>query len=347
MIEVNNREISLNREPFIIAEISANHCGSLDIALKSIASAKECGVDAVKLQTYKAGSMTLNSDKQDFLIKDGLWKGYKLYDLYEEACTPYEWHKKLFNYADDLGITIFSSPFDNEAVDFLDDLNAPAFKIASFEIVDLELIKYSASKGKPLLISTGMASEEEIDEAVKVAKDYGNGQILLFHCISSYPAPTKDANVGLIKTLRDKYKVEVGLSDHTLTNTTAISAVCMGASAIEKHFIIDKNIQGPDSSFSIEPKQLKDLKISTNEAWLSVGTGNFDRSQNEIKNKVFRRSLYFVKNIKSGEIVTADAVRSIRPGFGIAPKYLNEIVNKKRVKKDVYIGDRVEWELLN
>ena len=192
-----------------------------------------------------------------------------------------------------------------------------------------------------------MASEEEINDAVKVAKDFGNGQILLFHCISSYPAPLEDSNLRLIKTLREKYKVEVGLSDHTITNTTAISAISIGASAVEKHFIIDKNIQGPDSSFSIEPKQLKDLKISTNEAWLSVGTGNFDRSQNEIKNKVFRRSLYFVKNIKSGEIVTADAVRSIRPGFGIAPKYLNEIVNKKRVKKDVYIGDRVEWELLN
>ena len=347
MIEVNNREISRNNAPYIIAEISANHCGSLDLALKSIASAKDCGADAVKLQTYKAGSMTLNSDKEDFLIKGGLWKGYKLYDLYKEACTPYEWHKQLFNYAHELGITIFSSPFDKEAVDVLVDLNTPAFKIASFEIVDLELIKYAASKGKPLLISTGMASQEEINEAVKVAKDFGNGQILLFHCISSYPAPSKDSNLRLIKTLREKYKVEVGLSDHTITNTTAISAISIGASAVEKHFIIDKNMQGPDSSFSIEPKELKDLKIATYQAWEALGSGTFSRSENEMKNKVFRRSLYFVKDIKSGTIITSDAIRSIRPGFGIPPKFLSEIVNKKRVNKDVYIGDRVEWGLLD
>ncbi len=347
MIEINNRSISINNEPYIIAEISANHCGSLEFALKTIEAAKKSGADAVKLQTYKASSMTLNSKKNDFIIKDGLWKGYKLYDLYEEACTPYEWHKELFDYANKLGITIFSSPFDCSAIDFLNELNAPAFKIASFEIIDLELIKYAASKGKPLLISTGMASESEIDEAVKVAKNFGNGKILLFHCISSYPAPLKDANIRLIKTLRDKYNLEIGLSDHTLTNTAATTAVSMGATAIEKHFIFDKSLKGPDSSFSIAPEQLKELKIASKEAWQTLGNGTFVRSENEKKNKIFRRSLYFVKDIKCGEIITSDAVRSIRPGFGIPPKYLGQIVNNKRVKKDVYIGDRVEWSLLD
>ena len=346
MIVINNREISINKPPYIIAEISANHCGSLEMALKSIKSAKVNGADAVKLQTYKASSMTIDSDKDDFLIKAGLWKGYKLYDLYEEACTPYEWHKELFNYADKLGITIFSSPFDNESIDFLSELNVPAFKIASFEIIDLELIKYAASKGKPLLISTGMASQKEIDDAVKIAKDYGTGEILLFHCISSYPAPSKEANISLIKTLKDKYNVEVGLSDHTLTNISAILAISMGAAAVEKHFILDNNMKGPDSSFSIEPNQLKELKIATKESWEAIGNGTFDRSKNEKKNKIFRRSLYFVKNIKSGTIVTIDSIRSIRPGFGLAPKFISEIVNKKRVNKDVCIGDRVEWNLL-
>ena len=347
MIEINNREISVNQLPYIIAELSANHYGSIDIAIKSIESAKKCGADAVKLQTYKASSMTLDSNKNDFLIKEGLWKGYKLYDLYQEASTPYAWHEELFKYANKLGITIFSSPFDREAVDFLDDLNVPAFKIASFEVVDLDLIKYAASKGKPLLISTGMASEEEIDEALKTAKDYGNGEILLFHCISSYPAPLKDANLTLIKTFRDKYDVEVGLSDHTLTNSAAISAISLGASAVEKHFILDKKMKSPDSSFSIEPKELKELKLVTNECWEAQGKGSFKRSKNEKKNKIFRRSLYFVKDLKSGEKVTRDSIRSIRPGFGLAPKFLGEIVNKKVVNKDVYIGDRVEWDLLD
>ncbi len=347
MFEINNRTISLSSEPYIIAEISANHCGSLENAFNLISAAKDSGADAVKLQTYTADSMTLNSIKEDFLIKDGLWKGYNLYSLYNEASTPYEWHEKLFKFAKKLEITIFSSPFDADSIDFLDELNVPAFKIASFEIVDLDLIKYAASKGKPLLMSTGMAAEDEIDDAVKIAKDYGNGQILLFHCVSSYPALTEDSNISLIKTLRQKYNIEVGLSDHTLSNTAAIAAVAMGASVIEKHFIINKNLKGPDSSFSIEPHQMRELKNSTTKCWQALGSGSFSRSRNEEKNKIFRRSLYFIKDVKCGEIISKDDIKSIRPGFGVAPKFFDQIVNKKRVLKNVFKGDRVEWDILD
>ena len=347
MFEINNRIISLSSQPYIIAEISANHCGSIENAYKLISEAKKSGADAVKLQTYTPDSMTLNSKKQDFLIKDGLWKGYNLYELYKEACTPYEWHEKLFKYANEIKITIFSSPFDEEAVDFLDSLNVPAFKIASFEIVDLNLIKYAASKGKPLLISTGMASENEIDDAVRIAKDYGNGQLLLFHCVSSYPALSEDSNIKLIKNLRQKYKIEVGLSDHTLTNTASVRSISIGATAIEKHFTLDKNLKGPDSAFSIDPGEMRELKNTTTECWKALGNGDFHRSRNEQKNKIFRRSLYFVNDLKCGEIISKEDVKSIRPGFGLPPKYLDQIVNKKRVLKNVFVGDRVEWDVLD
>ena len=346
MIKIKGREISTNHNPYIIAELSANHSGSIDIALETIKSAKECGADAIKLQTYNANSMTLNSEKDDFLIKEGLWKGKRLYDLYNEASTPYEWHKELFGYANKIGITIFSSPFDELAVDLLDKLGAPAFKIASFEIVDLPLIKYVASKGKPLLISTGMASENEIDEAVEIAKKYGSGEILLFHCISNYPTITEESNLKMINTLRDKYKCEIGLSDHTLNNTAALAAVSLGACAIEKHFILDKKIGGPDSSFSILPNELKSLKVKTNECWRALGTGNFIRPISEKKNKIFRRSLYFVKNMNKGDLITKDHVRRIRPGYGISPKFYEQILNKK-INKSVKIGDRVEWNLID
>ena len=259
-MQINNRKISSKDEPFIIAELSANHCGSLEIALETIDSAKKNGADAIKIQSYTANSMTLDSNKDDFLIKNGTWKGYKLFDLYKEASTPYEWHEKLFNHARDIGITIFSTPFDEEAVDLLNSLNTPAYKIASFEIIDLPLIKYVASKGKPILISTGMACSEEINDAVITAKKYGTGEILLFHCVSDYPASTKDSNINLIKTLKEKYDVQVGLSDHTLSNTAALAAVSLGAVAIEKHFIVNKKLTGPDSTFSIDPEQIRSLK---------------------------------------------------------------------------------------
>ena len=345
MIKINGRKICSLEKPYIIAELSANHCGSLDRALESIKAAKEAGADAVKIQTYNPSSMTLDIDREDFLIKEGTWKGYKLYDLYKEAFTPYEWHPQLFKYAQNLGITIFSSPFDESAVDLLDKLDTPAYKIASFEIVDLPLIKYIASKGKPLLISTGMSSEIEINEALEVAKNYGNGEILLFHCISSYPAATSDSNINMIKTLKNKFKVEIGLSDHTLTNTAALAAVAIGATAIEKHFTLDRKDIGPDSSFSIEPKELEKLKKETSECWSALGNGDFHRCKEEKKNIIFRRSLYFVKDMEPGQVITKKDIQRIRPGYGLSPKFYEKILHKK-IKNFVKKGDRVSWEVI-
>ena len=344
-MKIDKRIVNENNEPYIIAELSANHCGSLEKAFETIKSAKQNGADAIKIQSYTPDSMTLDCNKDDFLIKEGNWKGYKLYDLYKEAYTPYEWHRELFNYARKLGITIFSTPFDEKAADLLEELDVPAFKIASFEIVDLPLIKYVASKGKPLLISTGMASENEIYEAVKVSKDYGCGDILLFHCISDYPASTKDSNINLVKTIKDKFDVEVGLSDHTLNNTSALAAICLGAVAIEKHFILDRQQKGPDSTFSIEPKELKELKCLTKECWQALGSGEFLRSTSESKNKVFRRSLYFVQDMEIGQLITHKDIKRLRPGYGLPPKYIDKVLNR-RLKKSVERGDRVTWDCL-
>ena len=342
---IDGKKIGLSNEPYIIAELSANHCGSIELAKKTIKSAKENGADAIKIQTYTANSMTLDCDKDDFLIKEGNWKGYKLHDLYSEASTPYEWHKELFEFAKKSKITIFSTPFDEEAVDLLDELNVPAFKIASFEIVDLPLIKYVAKKNKPILLSTGMASKDEINDAIYIAKKYGSGDILLFHCVSDYPASTEDSNIKMIKTFKEKYKIEVGLSDHTINNTAALAAVSLGAVAIEKHFIYSKKYKGPDSSFSIEPKQLKELKLTTTECWKALGSGDFKRPTSESKNIIFRRSLYFVEDIKSGDVITKKNIRRLRPGYGISPKFLDQIINKK-LKKSVERGDRVTWDCI-
>ena len=344
-MDIDGRKINNSNKPYIIAELSANHCGSLERALKTIESAKNNGADAIKLQTYKASSMTLDCNKDDFLIKEGTWKGYKLYDLYKEASTPYEWHKTLFEFARDIGITIFSSPFDEEAVDLLEDLGTPAYKIASFEIVDLPLIKYAALRGKPLLISTGMASKNEIDDAINTAKKYGSGDILLFHCVSDYPAATKDSNIKLINYLKERYHLEVGLSDHTLSHTAALASVSLGAVAIEKHFILDKKLIGPDSSFSIDPKQLRSLREITIECWEAMGTVNLKRPISESKNIIFRRSLYFVEDMRPGEVITSRHIKRLRPGYGLAPKFTEKILNK-RLKKPVEKGDRVTWDCI-
>ena len=342
MFTINGRNIGINEPPYVIAELSANHNGSLELAKKSILFAKETGVDAVKLQTYNASSMTIDSDKEDFIIKGGLWNGYKLYDLYEIASTPYEWHAELFQFANEIGITLFSTPFDEKAVDLLESLNTPAYKIASFELTDLSLISYAASKNKPLLISTGMGSEEEISEAIQVAKSSGCKDILIFHCISSYPAPTEQSNLKMIKKLREVFDVEVGLSDHTLDNITSIAAVSFNAVALEKHFILDRSLKGPDSEFSLEPDEFKNLVKETKKAWLAKGQDNFSRSAAEANSMVFRRSLYFVNNLSLGDIITENDIRRIRPGFGLPPKYLKQIIGK-RVSKNVSKGDRVEW----
>jgi len=345
MFTINQKTINQDHEPYIIAEISANHNGSLDRAKLSIKAAKDSGAQAVKFQTYSADTMTINCNKPDFLIKGGLWNGYKLYDLYGEASTPYEWHKELFTYSSEIGIDCFSTPFDESAVELLEELKTPAYKIASFELTDLPLIKLVASKNKPLLMSTGMATEEEISDAVNTALDAGATSILLFHCISSYPAPIELSNLRKIMTLRNRFGVEVGLSDHTLGITAAIVAIGLGASAIEKHFTLSRFDKGPDSDFSIEPSELTELVKGTKEAWLSLGKGDFSRSKFELSSLAFRRSIYFVRDLKSGHTITPQDIRRIRPGFGLPSKYYDEIIGKK-LKIDVGFGDPVKLEVL-
>ena len=343
---INNRLIGNNYPPYLIAELSANHNGSIDKAKLSIKKAKECGADTIKIQTYEADTMTINCSKEDFIIKSGLWKGYKLYDLYDEAHTPFEWHRELFEYAKKIGITIFSSPFDETAVDLLEELNTPAYKIASFELTDIPLISYVAKQGKPILMSTGMASEIEIGEALEAARSNGCNSILLFHCISSYPAPTSQANLKQIVNLKKNFGISIGLSDHTIGNTCAICAVSLGACAIEKHFTIDRSDEGPDSSFSMEPSELIDLVRETKIAWDSLGKEGFERPEAEKNNMVFRRSIYFIKDLKAGSKITVENIKRIRPGYGISPKYFKKLLGRT-IKYDVSRGDPVLWKNLD
>ncbi len=330
-------------KPFIIAEISANHCGSILKAKKMITAAKTAGASAVKIQTYEADSMTINSNKSDFKIKHGIWKGQKLYDLYKSAQTPFAWHERLFEHANKVGITIFSTPFDHRGVDLLERLNVPFYKVASFEITDLLLIEYIASKKKPILLSTGMSNEKEIGEALEIIKSKGVKEVLLFHCISSYPAKVEEYNLNMIKTLEKRFKTLVGLSDHTLGNEAALAAVALGAVAIEKHFKLNTNDKGPDSKFSSDPIEMKSLVVNTNEIWKGLGLGTYQRAPEEKKNILFRRSLYFMRDLNKGHQISKDDVRSIRPGYGLKPKYLKKVLTKK-TKKIVKIGDRVTWD---
>ena len=315
--------------------MSANHNGSIETAFKLIEAAKLAGADAVKLQTYRPDTITLNCDSEDFRIQGGLWDGRTLYDLYQEAHMPWEWHAPLFAHARKHGITIFSSPFDNTAVDLLEDLNAPAYKIASFEAVDMALIKYVASTGKPMIISTGMADAEEIQEAIDAARAGGCKELAVLHCVSGYPAPAGDYNLRTIPDMVQRFGLVTGLSDHTLDNTTAITSVAMGASIIEKHFTLDRSGGGPDDSFSLEPLELAALCKDSKTAWAALGCVDYGRKSSEQGNVKFRRSLYFVKDLKAGDVITADCVRSVRPGFGLAPKYLNEVIGNK-VLEDVF-----------
>lgn len=345
-INIAGRRIAADTSPYIIAELSANHNGKLETALRIIEEAKKAGADAVKLQTYKADTITLNSNSEEFQIKGGLWDGRTLYDLYEQAHMPWEWHKPLFDHARKLGITIFSSPFDNTAVDLLEELNAPAYKIASFEAVDLPLIKYVASTGKPMIISTGMADAEEIAEAIAAAREGGCKELAILHCVSGYPAPAEDYNLRTLPDMMERFGLVTGLSDHTLDNTTAIASVVMGASIIEKHFTLDRNGGGPDDSFSLEPAELTALCRDSKTAWQALGSVNYGRKSSEQGNIKFRRSLYFVKDMKAGDIITPDCVRSVRPGFGVAPKYLDKIIGKK-VNKDIKVNQAVAWDELD
>ena len=345
IMKINNRVISRETEPYIIAELSANHNGSIDRAFKSILAAKESGADAVKIQTYTADTMTIDCDRDDFKITSGLWKGYNLYELYKEAQTPYKWHKPLFDYAKEIGITIFSTPFDASAVDLLEELDTPAYKIASFEIIDLPLVKRVAQTKKPMIISTGMANLEEISEAVEVAKVNGCRDLVLLHCISSYPAPIEQSNLRTIPDMAERFGVLVGLSDHTMGTVASTTSVAFGACLIEKHFTLSRADKGPDSEFSLEPHELKQLCKDTKLAWQSLGKAGYERKNAEEESANHRRSLYFTKDIGVGETITEENVRSIRPGFGLPPKYLTKILGKK-VTRNISMGTPVKWELV-
>lgn len=339
-IEIAGRPIGVEFPPYVIAELSANHNGRLDTALRIVEEAKKAGADAVKLQTYKPDTITLDCDGEDFQIHGGLWDGRTLYELYEEAHMPWDWHKPIFERARELGITVFSSPFDNTAVDLLEDLNAPAYKIASFEAVDLPLIKYAASTGKPMIISTGMADAEEIAEAVHAAREGGCKELAVLHCVSGYPAPAEDYNLRTIVDMMNRFGLVTGLSDHTLDNTTAIASVAMGASIIEKHFTLDRSGGGPDDSFSLEPADMTALCRSTKTAWRALGAVNYGRKPSERENVKYRRSLYFVKDMKAGDVISENCVRSVRPGFGLAPKKINTVIGSI-LTTDVKYGEPV------
>jgi pseudaminic acid synthase len=341
-IMINGRLIGSEYSPYVIAEMSANHNGKIENALKIIEAAKRSGADAVKLQTYTADTITLNCNTEEFQIHGGLWDGLNLYELYKKAHTPWDWHKPLFDHAKAIGITIFSSPFDRTAIDLLEDLNAPAYKIASFEAIDLPLIKYAASTGKPMIISTGMADAEEIQEAIDAAKSGGCTELAILHCVSGYPAPAEDYNLRTLTDMIQRFGLVTGLSDHTLDNTTAITSVALGAVIIEKHFTLDRNGGGPDDSFSLEPQDLKALCDGAKTAWLSLGQVDYGKKSSEQANVKFRRSLYFVKDLQPGAVITPEDVRSVRPGYGLAPKHLDAVIGKK-VTRVVHAATPVDW----
>ncbi|HBL6926961.1 TPA: pseudaminic acid synthase [Citrobacter koseri] len=344
-IEIAGRKIGADFPPYIIAELSANHNGDINTAFRLIVIAKESGADAIKIQTYRPDTITIDCNKEDFQIKDGLWKGKSLYQLYEWAHTPWEWHQKLFEKAKEVGITMFSSPFDFTAVDLLEELDAPAYKIASFELVDLPLIRYVASKGKPMIMSTGMADEHEIQEAIDAAYGAGCKELVVLHCVSGYPAPAEDYNLATIPDMAKRFNVITGLSDHTIDNTTAVASVVLGANIIEKHITLDRNGGGPDDSFSLEPKDLVALCRDAKTAWMALGRVNYERKESEKGNLKFRRSLYVVKDVKKGEKLTSENIKSIRPGFGMAPKHYDEVIGA-RATVDIEAGTALSNSLL-
>ncbi|HHQ4696795.1 pseudaminic acid synthase [Aeromonas veronii] len=340
---IDGREIGHHKKPFIIAELSGNHNGRLENALALIDAAADAGADAIKLQTYTADTMTLDIDLPEFHIQGGLWDGYTLYDLYKQAHTPWEWHQALFERAKTRGLIIFSTPFDESAVDFLESLGTPAYKIASFEITDHPLIRYVAKQGKPVIISSGMSSETEIAQALTILRENGCTQILLLHCVSGYPTPLADINLKRITRLAETFSVPVGLSDHTLGNTAAQLAVALGAVAIEKHVTLAREDGGPDAEFSLEPDELKALCDQTNLCWQTLGTGESGNNQAEESSLIFRRSLYFVSDIQAGEIIKPEHIRRIRPGYGLPPEALPKILGRK-ARHDIHRGKSVHFD---
>ncbi|MEL3922754.1 pseudaminic acid synthase [Aeromonas enteropelogenes] len=342
-MQIAHQSIGPTQSPYVIAELSANHNGNLERALAIMTAAKEAGASAVKLQTYRPDTITLKSERPEFQIHGGLWDGHSLYDLYEWAHTPWEWHQALFAKGRELGLTVFSSPFDFSAVELLESLDCPAYKIASFELVDLPLIRYAAQTGKPLIMSTGMANEAEIAAAVEMALKHCNGQLALLHCVSGYPAPAAEYNLRAIPMLRQRFGVEVGLSDHTLGSATAIAATALGATLIEKHFTLARADGGPDCAFSMEPAELADLVASVNTAQAALGVADYQLTPSEQGNRAFRRSLYLVKEIAAGECLTEAHIKSVRPALGLPPADYDRLLGK-RVTRDMSANQPLDWE---
>ncbi|MBN1900070.1 pseudaminic acid synthase [Candidatus Sumerlaeota bacterium] len=342
IVEIAGRKVGKGHPCFIVAEMSANHNQSFDDAVQILHAAKEAGVDAIKLQTYTADTLTIPCNNEYFQIKEGPWAGRTLYDLYQEAYTPWEWQPKLKKIADDIGLILFSTPFDDSAVDFLEKMNVPCYKIASFELVDLPLIQKAASTGKPLIMSTGMANLSEIEDAVNAARDAGSGDIILLKCTSAYPAPPEDMNLATIPHMADMFHLPLGLSDHTLGIAASIAAVSLGAVMIEKHFTLSRGEKGPDSFFSIEPEELKQMVREVRTAEKMVGSVSYDISEKENASRIFRRSIFVVKSMKKGEEFDLQNLRSIRPANGLAVKYLHEIIGKK-ASRDIEMGTPLDW----
>ena len=342
-MQIGNYTISSTSPVFIIAELSANHNGSLDTAIETIRAAKRAGADAIKFQTYTADTITIDSKKNDFLIKGTIWEGRNLHNLYSEAFTPWEWHEQLFAVAKEEGLECFSSPFDPTAVELLESLNVPAYKIASFEITDIPLIELVASKGKPIIISTGIAELEDIELAIDACERMGNENIAILKCTSSYPAPIEEANMIMVKDFAERFNMIVGLSDHTIGSTAPVVATCFGAKIIEKHFILDRSIGGPDSSFSMNEAEFTEMVKAVREAEKAIGKVDYNLTDKQKKGKDFSRSLYIVENIAEGEVLTEKNIRSIRPGFGLHPKFFKEVLGKK-VKRNIEKGERLSLE---
>ena len=345
IIEINGQKIGKGEKPFIVAEMSGNHNGSINNALNIIKTAKECGADAVKIQTYTPDTITIDCNRPEFIINEGIWKGRRLYELYQEAHTPWEWHEELFKYARNIGITLFSTPFDKSSVSLLEKLNNPIYKIASPELIDLGLIKEVAKTGKPIIFSTGMGSLDEIEEAIETVKNVGSNKIIVLHCTSAYPAPIEEANLSTIPEIENRFKVLSGLSDHTKGTEVSKLAVVLGAAVIEKHFTLDKTQGGVDSEFSIDPTDLKRLVNETKTASICIGKPAFKPTKSESMVLKNRRSLYIVKDIKKGEIIQTENIKSIRPGNGILPKYIDSIIGKI-ASRDLYFGEPFGFDMI-